>query len=70
MREVAMRHAANDGVFIGLLRELRHEFADHDPVDIRLDWSSQRAAKVVTSIRLGIERINVTWPTPHPDLND
>ncbi len=66
----AVGHAADNGVFVGLLGQQGKQFADHDPVHIGSDGLVQGTAVVVAGLRFGIESIEVRRAAPHPDLDD
>ena len=67
---VAVRHAADDRVLVGLLGQQRQQFADPNAVHVGGDRLVQRAAVVVARFRLGIEGVQVRRAAPHPDLDD
>ena len=66
---VAMRHAADEGIFIRLLRQHGHQFADADAGNIGLQRRPQLTGVIHPRLRLGIERVDMRRPTPEPDLN-
>jgi len=67
---VAVRHAADDRVLVGLLGQQWEQFADSHAVGVGGDRILERAAIVVARLGLGIERVNVARAAPHPDLDD
>ena len=66
----AVRHAADEGILVGLLGQQRQQFADADAAHVGGDRLVQRAAVVVAGLRLGIEGVEVRRAAPHPDLDD
>ena len=70
MTIVVMRHAADDGIFVRLFGQQRHQFANANAGNIRLDRAFQRAAIIVTGLRFGIKNVDVGRAAPHPDLDD
>ena len=66
----AVGHAADDGVFVGLLGEQGHEFADSYAVHVGGNRLVERAAIIGAGLRLRIESIQVGRSAPHPDLDD
>ena len=69
MPVVAVRHAAENRVLVGLGGQLGERFADLDSRDVRRDRFVQRAAVIVARFGLGIERVQMRRAAPHPDLN-
>ncbi len=67
---VAVRHAADDGVLVGLLGQQRQQFADPNAVHVGGDRLVQRTAVVVARFGLRIEGVQVRRAAPHPDLDD
>ena len=65
-----MGHAADDGQFVGLLRELRQELADADAIDVGGDRFVKRAAVVGSGFGFRVEGVEMAGPSPHPDLDD
>ena len=61
---VAVRHAADDGILVGLLGQQGQQLADDDAVDVRADRFVQGAAVVVAGRRLGVERVQVRTDRP------
>ncbi len=61
---VAVGHAADDGVLVGLLGQHRQQLADPDPVHVGLDRFDQRTAVVVARLRLRIEGVQVRRAAP------
>ena len=69
MGEDAVRHAADEGILVGLLRQQREQLVDQHAIRPGGDGLIERTAVVVAGRRLGIERVQVRGAAPHPDLN-
>ena len=69
-RVIAVRHAADDGIFVGLFGQQRQQFADADPGNIGFNRAFERAAIIIARLRLGVERVQMRRAAPHPDLDD
>ena len=67
---IAVGHAADDGVLVGLLRELGQQLPDLDPGHVRVDRTVERPGVVVARVGLRVEGVGVRRAAPHPDLND
>ncbi len=70
MAVVAMGHAADDGILVGLFGQQRHQFADPDAVHVRGDRLVQRTAIIVAGFRFRVQRIQVWGAAPHPNLDN
>ena len=70
MAVVAVGHAADDGVFVGLFGQQRHQFADSDSIHIGGNRLVQRTAIIVPRLRFRIKGVQVRRAAPHPDLDD
>ncbi len=67
---VAVSHAADERVLVGLLGQQREQLADADAVHVGGDRVVQWPAIVVACGRFGVECVHVRWPTGQPDLDD
>ena len=70
VRVDAVRHAADDGILVGLLGQKRQQFADANAADVGGERGLQRSAIVVAGLGFGVEGIEVGRAAPHPDLDD
>jgi lipase chaperone LimK len=66
----AVRHAADERVLVGLLREHRQQFADLDAADIGRDGLFERAGVVGAGVGFRVEGVDVARAAPEPDLDD
>ena len=66
----AMGHAADEGVFVGLLREQGQQLTDPDSRHIGGKGIGERSAIIVAGLGLRVEGVEVGGPSPHPDLDD
>jgi len=62
-------HAADDGVFAGLLREQGKQLVDLEAGGFGGDGLVEGAAVIVAGRGLGIEGVEVSGAAPHPDLD-
>lgn len=65
----AVGHAADDGVLVSMLRQLRKLLADPDALHLRLNRFCVRTTVVVTGFGFRIEGVKVRRAAPHPDLD-
>src|ERR1017187_7745975 len=66
----AVRHAADEGILVGLFGEQGEEFRDADARDVGLDGGLEGTAVVVAGFGFGVEGIEMCRSAPHPDLDD
>ena len=67
---VAVRHAADERVFVRLFGEEWKEFADLHAGDVGRERGVKRAGVVGTGGGLGVEGVDVTGAAPEPYLDD
>ena len=70
MPVIAMGHAPDKGVFVGLLGQGGEQFADLDSIHIRRDRLQQVAHVIAARIRLRIPGVVVGHPAPKENLDD
>ena len=67
---VAVRHAADERILVGLLGQLGEPLAEGDALHVGRQEILHRAVVIVTGIRLGVPGVVVGHATPQEDLDD
>ena len=70
MTVVAVGHAPDERILVGLLGQVGKQFAKLNPVHIGGDRLFQLTHVVVARVRLGVPGVNVRHATPQEDLDD
>ena len=70
MTIVAVGHAADERILVGLLGKFRQQLTDAYAVDVGLDGFIQRTLIVTARVGLGVKSVDVAGSTPQPDLDN
>ena len=70
MAVVAMRHAADERVFIRVFRQFGQKLADTDAADVCLNRRIESTGVLAARLGLRIKGVDVAGAAPEPDLND